>query len=259
MIKDYENEAKISGIQIEIQIYNFTSAHKLVKSIDADLGLYFYQMNIMYATTLSNIFRLAALWKFGGIYHDIKCSLESKNLKMIHNSLQIYDLVFEERPGSFGHGARRIRATNMAAARPKLNYFLHCLSIMRKKLNAAYEKQKLEEKNINFNIKKINVDRHLIYDIGSHSMLDYVAAHTHLPHSGHVTIGFHCNFPHQTHKFCSDDPITGLLPGNESFVIYLWRTHFDTGILHHYNKGSSQHWSHISQPLFTSPIRVLHL
>jgi len=73
MIEKYEAEADGAGVRIVPRVFGFDEARGLVAQIDDELAALFEEVNVAYATIHSDIFRLAALYAYGGIYHDAKC------------------------------------------------------------------------------------------------------------------------------------------------------------------------------------------
>ena len=56
------------------------------------------RLEVEHATCFSNLYRLAALYVYGGIYHDAKIWLSPPGLAGVVRAFGTYDLVFEERP-----------------------------------------------------------------------------------------------------------------------------------------------------------------
>ena len=245
MIATYDAEAKRMGLAMEPKVWGLVETMKLIKTIDEELAELFDRLNIKYATLHSDIFRLAALYHFGGIYHDAKCWLRGGRLRNVLSALNGSALVFEER-GSHD-GIRRVRATNMAAKRPGLHFFRDALDVTKTKLRNYYDRD-------------VTADHHVIFDVGSHSILDKIGKHMegHRPR-GHLTVGYRCtNHTHHYNqkrptKSCTDAPVLrgSFHEYNESFAVLTWGTTCETSIAAAYNTGG--HWSKVIAPLFLCP------
>lgn len=236
MVHRYESRATAAGLNVSVRVVGYAEGRDMVARVDPELASLWPRVNPSYATVLSNIFRLAALFAHGGIYHDAKCWLPPGPLRTILEVLEETEIVFEERPGP--DAVRRPRATNMAAARPGLRYFKSALLDMKAKLN----KQLAIE-------PPVVADHHIIYDIGSHSMLDNIAKHLYNRSAGlkgHLSLGRRCSTCAMPERF------HGSMFDNETFVVMPWHVTTEAEIVDAYNKGRERHWSKIHELLFLS-------
>ena len=241
MVRNYTQTAAANGLRVNITVAGFDHARSIVSRVHPDLGWLWDRLEVEHATCFSNLYRLAALYVYGGIYHDAKIWLSPPGLAGVVRAFGTYDLVFEERPSGAAEARvrRRVRATNMAAARPGSAFLKQTLLKLRDKMLLVYEKG-----------PELIANRQLIWSVGSQSLLS--AIHDGLDNvtKGHTLVGYHCFGDSPKYENCSDaEDIPGQLDGDR-FVIRQWGPRLVPEIIGAYNQGGRRHWSKSKLPLF---------
>ena len=98
MVRNYTQTAAANGLRVNITVAGFDHARSIVSRVHPDLGWLWDRLEVEHATCFSNLYRLAALYVYGGIYHDAKIWLAPPGLAGVVRAFGTYDLVFEERP-----------------------------------------------------------------------------------------------------------------------------------------------------------------
>ena len=165
MVRNYTQTAAANGLRVNITVAGFDHARSIVSQVHPDLGWLWDRLEVEHATCFSNLYRLAALYVYGGIYHDAKIWLSPPGLAGVVRAFGTYDLVFEERPSGAAEARvrRRVRATNMAAARPGSAFLKQTLLKLRDKMLLVYEKG-----------PELIANRQLIWSVGSQSLLSAI-------------------------------------------------------------------------------------
>jgi hypothetical protein len=241
MLRNYTALSAEAGLRVRCTVYGFDAAREVVNRVHPDLGWLWDRLETEHATVFSNLFRLAALYIYGGIYHDAKIWLSPPGLAGVVREFGTYDLVLEERP--LGAGTlqirRRVRATNMAAARPGVTFLKQTLLKLRDKMLLEYEKG-----------PELIASRAALWRVGSQSLLS--AVHDGLDNvtKGHTLVGYRCFGDAKKYENCSDAVnIPGNLDGDR-FVIRQWGPRLVPKIIAAYNEGGRRHWSKSTLPLF---------
>ena len=95
---------------LEFKLYFFEDLYKLLKEYDNELAFYFNKINLNYAALLSDIGRIFILYKFGGIYQDLRIMFKNnKTIFLIKKYLENgISLILEE-------NGQSIRIGNLAS------------------------------------------------------------------------------------------------------------------------------------------------
>ena len=120
MVRNYTQTAAANGLRVNITVAGFDHARSIVSRVHPDLGWLWDRLEVEHATCFSNLYRLAALYVYGGIYHDAKIWLSPPGLAGVVRAFGTYDLVFEERPSGAAEArlpAARVRAQGLARER----------------------------------------------------------------------------------------------------------------------------------------------
>lgn len=229
MLDAYETAAKDARVAINTTVYDYETARSVVEAADADLLVYWDRVNLNYATVLSNLLRYAVLFTRGGVYHDLKHWLPKPALEELVSRLDTHDIILEENPSRDpSTDNRKMRNTNMAAARPGLRYFETCLAEMKEKL------------------RRIDADppastRKAVFDLDSHTGIHRIAATRRPDVSKHqLFLAYVCRSKEPRPNCTDAADISGTLDG-ESWVARKWRAAAVASISSSYNREG--HWS----------------
>ena len=68
MVRNYTQTAAANGLRVNITVAGFDHARSIVSRVHPDLGWLWDRLEVEHATCFSNLYRLAALYVYGGIY-----------------------------------------------------------------------------------------------------------------------------------------------------------------------------------------------
>lgn len=136
----YERKKRIYGGNLEYKIFYFNDIYNLLKEYDEELAFLYNKINLNYAALLSDIGRIFILYKYGGIYQDLRIMFK-KNSKINHIKNYLNDdfSVIFEKNGS------NIRIGNIASNKDS-KILGQYLNNIKDKLKNYYE-NKLKENN----------------------------------------------------------------------------------------------------------------
>jgi mannosyltransferase OCH1-like enzyme len=120
----------------EVKYWGYWDIHALLKEYDEDLAALFLSINVNYPALLADIGRFIILFRYGGVYHDLKFI---SNLSMIKylNSLPLISFIGETNPID----PTNIRSGNIAVLTKGHALFKNVLSDIKKKLLVAKEER----------------------------------------------------------------------------------------------------------------------
>jgi hypothetical protein len=117
-----------------VKYWSYNDIYVLLKDYDTELAALFLSINVNYPALLADIGRFIILYRFGGIYHDLKFI---SNLSMICYLDKVGSITFigETNPTE----PSRVRNGNIAVLEKGHPLLLSVLTQIKKKLNAAKE------------------------------------------------------------------------------------------------------------------------
>jgi mannosyltransferase OCH1-like enzyme len=134
----YERKKRIYPKILEFKLYFFEDLYKLLKEYDNELAFYFNKINLNYAALLSDIGRIFILYKFGGIYQDLRIMFKNnKTIFLIKKYLENgISLILEE-------NGQSIRIGNLAS-KNNSEILKKYLNNIKEKLKNYYNKKMIE-------------------------------------------------------------------------------------------------------------------
>lgn len=134
----YERKKRIYPKNFEFKLYFFEDLYKLLKEYDNELAFYFNKINLNYAALLSDIGRIFILYKFGGIYQDLRIMFKNnKTIFLIKKYLENgISLILEE-------NGQSIRIGNLAS-KNNSKILKKYLDNIKEKLKNYYNKKMIE-------------------------------------------------------------------------------------------------------------------
>ena len=134
----YERKKRIYPKNFEFKLYFFEDLYKLLKEYDNELAFYFNKINLNYAALLSDIGRIFILYKFGGIYQDLRIMFKNnKTIFLIKKYLENgISLILEE-------NGQSIRIGNLASKK-NCKILKKYLNNIKEKLKNYYDKKMIE-------------------------------------------------------------------------------------------------------------------
>jgi hypothetical protein len=134
-----------------VKYYGYNDVVCLLNGYDKQLCRLFTEINYNYPALLADIGRLIILYKYGGVYHDLKCISNKKMIDYLNSVPPDIQLIGDEHPIE----KYRVRNTNIVALQKNCRF----ISLVLQKL-----KHKLLSKRDAFG-------PHMVFEIGSFTFI----------------------------------------------------------------------------------------
>jgi len=120
----------------EIKYWGYMDIYNLIKEYDEEFAELFLSINVNYPALLADIGRYLILYRFGGVYHDLKCV---SNLNMISYLDNTGEVIFIGETNPLDPG--RVRNTNIVTLIKTSPLLLDVLTEIKKKLLIAKQEK----------------------------------------------------------------------------------------------------------------------
>lgn len=136
-IKKYHDRWYSKFNQHKVKYWSYNDIAELLSGYDADLRDLYLRVNPYYASLLSDIGRFIILYKYGGIYHDLKFLPKNRFYKKLDLLKNDFAIIGEQHPKQ----PHRIRSGNIISYYPGDIFFASILDSIKSELSIAKKNQ----------------------------------------------------------------------------------------------------------------------